>query len=218
MSAKQYFRLTYKAGDPPKNRTVWVYLVKQGPRVESYRVVQLDGDIENSRGEGEMLMCAPEDIVKKVPAKMNNFYAMLEISESMKSFRQFQEDGEGGAPANAAGTGAIASLGVTPPGKAANWGEPGVDNRKKKVDEEDDDSLNEDTFAGASIFDVDMDKVMSVKDHLGKHPRHRYSRYVGTDEVGESIRQHGRKTRGEIVLRDQKTAVMTYLRRKPPVE
>jgi hypothetical protein len=71
---------------------------------------------------------------------------------------------------------------------------------------------DQETFAGAPVFQVDMDRIMKVK-----HPKsryHKYSRYVGTDEIGETIRQHGRKTRGDIVIQDSQTAVMTYLRRK----
>ena len=69
------------------------------------------------------------------------------------------------------------------------------------------------TFAGAPVFTVDMDKVMNSR--FGKHPRHRYSKYVGADEVGEEIRQHGRDRKsGDIVLKDSATAVMTYLRRR----
>jgi len=84
--------------------------------------------------------------------------------------------------------------------------------RKKVLGE--DYKPSDEKFAGATVFEVDMDRVMNVKGP--KHPRHRYSKYVGTDEIGETIRQHGRKRgSGDIVLKDQKTAVMTYLRRKP---
>jgi hypothetical protein len=73
-----------------------------------------------------------------------------------------------------------------------------------------------DSFAGARVFEVDMDAVH--KSRFGKNRYHRYSRYVGEDEVGEAIRQHGRDRKsGNIILKDSKTAVMTYLRRKPVV-
>lgn len=142
-----------------------------------------------------------------------------------------KEDEGAGAPANSAGFGNIAGLGVGKAGKPDNWGEPGV-TRKKRQDEgsSDFDYSNDivtelvqegllesaepaDTFAGAPVFDVDMDRVM--KSRFGKNRYHRYSRYVGEDEVGEAIRQHGRNRKsGNIVLRDSKTNVMTYLRRK----
>jgi hypothetical protein len=181
----------------------------------------------------------------------------------MKRFSQHIDED---APANAAGNGGVAGIGIGPKG------EPGVDLKKRKKEIEDmakdaqldeaeakeryvikktpdgwrwydsqdlsiggewrstkrdaqldlddylethKDDIREDreTFAGAPVFDVDMDRIMKTKNP--KHPRHRYARYVGTDEMGEAIRQHGRSTRGDIVIRDSKTAVMTYLRRKP---
>lgn len=70
------------------------------------------------------------------------------------------------------------------------------------------------TFAGARVFEVDMDSVM--KSRFGKNRYHRYSKYVGTHENAEAIRQHGRDRKsGDIVLKDSTTQVMTYLRRKP---
>lgn len=70
------------------------------------------------------------------------------------------------------------------------------------------------TFAGAPVFEVDTDKWM--KSRFGKNRYHRYSRYVGEDEKGEEIRQHGRSQRkDDIILKDQTTGAMTYfLRRK----
>ncbi len=233
---------------------------------------------------------------------------------AIKNFRQFTEDEGAGVAVNNSGSGNIAGLGVTPPGKPANWGEPSPRKKKRQQDEavdgpediqplkkatdknwaqvhgslaknmtKDDiyhpepdysaDTDNElaiwnrtkglpthddweknaekrgfdnrpgwkghpsvdedievveqlvaegllesteptDTFAGAAVFDVDMDKVHNSR--FGKNRYHRYSKYVGEDGVGEAIRKHGRdRKNGDIILRDQKTAVMTYLRRKP---
>jgi hypothetical protein len=70
-------------------------------------------------------------------------------------------------------------------------------------------------FAGARVFEVDMDRWM--KSRNGKNRYHRYSKYVGEDAKGEEIRQHGRSTKEDIILKDEKTAVMTYLRRKKPI-
>jgi hypothetical protein len=190
----------------------------------------------------------------------------------MKTFKQFQKEDEGGPPANAAGLGNIAGLGVGKAGKPANWGEPGVNLKKKRQDESLDDTgpklpvehpepdpnpdtpdeldlwlkkhkqteaqsdfdysndvvtelvkegLLEsteptDTFAGAAVFEVDMDRLH--KSRFGKNRYHRYSRYVGEDDIGQAIRAHGRSRKsGDIILKDSKTAVMTYLRRKAPV-
>jgi hypothetical protein len=249
--------------------------------------------------------------------------------EHCPEWRPVNEDGAGGgagggagagAPANSAGTGNIAGLGVNKAGKPANWGEPGVNLKRhrdmQEADTEDipplkkatdknwaqvDGSLaknftkddiyhpepdysaqtpNEldiwvktkgmpthddweknaekrgydnrpgwqghaavdeaqsdfdysndiigelvkegievkpvDQFAGAAVFEVDMDRVHNSR--FGKNRYHRYSRYVGEDEVGQAIRKHGRdRKNGDIILKDSKTAVMTYLRRKPPV-
>lgn len=44
----------------------------------------------------------------------------------------YEEDGGGAAPANAAGSGSIAGLGVTPAGKPANWGEPPVSKQAQR--------------------------------------------------------------------------------------
>lgn len=71
----------------------------------------------------------------------------------------------------------------------------------------------DDSFAGDRVFTVDMDSVM--KSHHGKNRYHRYSRYVGECETGEAVRQYGRSTGKNIILKDAATAVMTYLRRKP---
>lgn len=76
----------------------------------------------------------------------------------------------------------------------------------------DDAELDEETFAGAPVFEVPMDKWMASR--FGKKRYHRYSRYVGNDPIGETIRQHGRKSKEDIILKDQTTGVMTYLRRK----
>jgi hypothetical protein len=72
--------------------------------------------------------------------------------------------------------------------------------------------MPDDAFAGASVFHVNMDEVM--KSRFGKSRYHRYARYVGEHENGENVRLHGRGTKNDIVLKDEKTGVMTYLRRK----
>lgn len=78
---------------------------------------------------------------------------------------------------------------------------------------DDSELLDEDAdFAGAPVFDVDMDTLM--KSRFGKSRYHRYSRYVGEDETGEAIRKTGRETSKDIVLKDKGTGAMMYLRRK----
>ena len=69
-----------------------------------------------------------------------------------------------------------------------------------------------DKFMGMKVFDVDTDRYM--KSRLGKKKYTRYSRYVGEDEIGETIRSYGRKYPKEgIILRDKSTSHMIFLRR-----
>ena len=69
-----------------------------------------------------------------------------------------------------------------------------------------------DRFMGMKVFDVDTDRYM--KSRLGKKKYSRYSRYVGEDEVGETIRAFGRKyPKDGIILRDVSTSQMIFLRR-----
>jgi len=71
-----------------------------------------------------------------------------------------------------------------------------------------------DTFGSADVFDVDMDRLLRVQQ---KKRWERYSKYLELDEVGEDIRQHARKNwKRDIVLRDSKTGVMRFLRRRTP--
>lgn len=107
----------------------------------------------------------------------------------------------GGAPANAAGYGNIAGLGVGPKG------EPGVHlPRKRKLEEA------PDRFAGGDVMDTDMGILMNVREP--KRRWERYAKYVGTDEPGETIRVHARKTARDIILRDSKTGTMAWLRKR----
>jgi hypothetical protein len=131
------------------------------------------------------------------------------------------------AAVNNAGGGEVAGIGV------GADGEPGVDLRQrqpigdlrkrrkqcKEVDTaacEDVSEMTEDasdTFAGGDVMDVDLARVLSAM--APKKPWERFSKYVGVDEVGENIRVHARKNwKKNIILRDAKTGIMTYLRRR----
>lgn len=129
----------------------------------------------------------------------------------VKSFAEWalEED----AAANSVGGGGIAGIGY-PPG--SKFGEPGIDLRKLRKQQGLAEEVKPDgEFAGAAVFEVDMDSLH--KSRFGKNRYHRYSRYVGESEKGEQIRQFGRAHRGkDIVLKDATTAVMSYLRRKAP--
>lgn len=72
--------------------------------------------------------------------------------------------------------------------------------------------LHEETFAGYEVFEVDSDTFQ--RSRLGKKKHDRYRTYVGTSQMGEAIRQYGRKQGHKgIILRDQTTGAMMFLRR-----
>lgn len=126
---------------------------------------------------------------------------LAEVPDYYDRLAKVEED----APAMAAGHGAVAGIGVGPKG------EPGVMlPRRKHMDE-----AVADTFGNADVFDVDMNLVLNVREP--KKNWERYSKYVGIDEVGEDIRAHARKNwKRDIILRDSKTGVMRFLRRRAP--
>lgn len=66
-------------------------------------------------------------------------------------------------------------------------------------------------FANNDVFVVDQDRFMKAR--VGKRKFLKYEMYVGDDEVGENIRQFGRKyPHKPIILQCEKTGVMTFLR------
>jgi len=69
-----------------------------------------------------------------------------------------------------------------------------------------------DKFAGADVFECDMGTMMHCR--FGKESRyHRWSRYVGAEEMGEEIRTYARANpKSPIILKDPKTGAMMYLR------
>jgi len=67
------------------------------------------------------------------------------------------------------------------------------------------------TFAGATVFVVDSDRFAQAK--LGKQKFHRWSAYVGEDDLGLAIRDYGIKNPGKpVVLKNATTGAMMYLR------
>ena len=126
---------------------------------------------------------------------------------------------EDGAPANAAGGGAIAGIGVTAVGKPANWAEPGVSkkNQKKQTSilrRKAPNLINEEpktgTFAGSQTFIVPSSTFHKAKyeKSKGKH----WKTYIGEDEHGRAIREYDRKNKGKkpIILQDESTGAMCY--------
>lgn len=66
-------------------------------------------------------------------------------------------------------------------------------------------------FANNDVFVVDQERYM--KSRMGKRKFLKYETYVGNDEVGDSIRQYGRKNPNKpIILQCEKTGAMCFLR------
>jgi hypothetical protein len=66
-------------------------------------------------------------------------------------------------------------------------------------------------FANNDVFVVDTQRFNQAR--LGKKKYLKYEKYVGNDEVGDAIRQYGRKyPKRPIILQDDKTNAMIFLR------
>ena len=108
-----------------------------------------------------------------------------------EKFREFQAESlNEEAPANQVGSGNI----------AGTTGDPPVG---KKVMMR--------RFANNDVFTVDTQTFNNAR--LGKKKYLKYEKYVGTDEIGNAIREYGRKyPKKPIILQDEKTGAMTFLR------
>ncbi|CAB4170261.1 hypothetical protein UFOVP908_7 [uncultured Caudovirales phage] len=132
--------------------------------------------------------------------------------------KKIEED----APVNSAGGGEIAAIGVSPPSKPANWGEPGLNpkqmkkHKKSAVLRRDPPNLMHESktgvFAGNPTFIVpsDMFHKARMQKKKGKH----WKTYIGEDEHGQAIRDFDRKHKGKkpIILQDENTGAMCYAR------
>lgn len=66
-------------------------------------------------------------------------------------------------------------------------------------------------FGKNDVFVVDQDRYLKAR--LGKKKYLKYENYVGNDEIGENIRQFGRKYPNKpIIVQCEKTGAMTFLR------
>jgi hypothetical protein len=66
-------------------------------------------------------------------------------------------------------------------------------------------------FAGNDVFVVDTKRYNGAR--LGKRKYLKYETYVGNDEIGNAIREYGRKyPKKPIILQDDKTGSMIFLR------
>ena len=97
------------------------------------------------------------------------------------------------APANVAGSGAVAGLDDNPP----------VGKKAQKA------LLRR--FANNDVFVVSNE--VYTKARLGKQKYHRYEKYVGNDEIGNAIREYGKKNpKKPIILQDGENGPMIFLR------
>lgn len=80
---------------------------------------------------------------------------------------------------------------------------PGKRTKKKK---------KPDIFAGTNVYEVSSEVFLKCK---GEKPRYdRYARHVGSDEIGEEIREYGRGNPGKgIIIKDSTHGMMMYLRK-----
>ena len=158
-----------------------------------------------------------------------------------KIVRKIQEDGESGAPANNAGSGNIASMGVPLAGKPSNWGEPGVSPQQQKkrtnilrrkapvsLQEKQkaepspivptqapygysESSVKKGRFAGNDTFIVPSDTFFRARNEK-KKGKH-WKTYIGEDEHGMYIREYAKKNRKHpIILQCERTGAMHYAR------
>lgn len=133
---------------------------------------------------------------------------------------------EEGAPTVNVGSGDIAGAGVSKAGKPANWGEPGVHPRhqpkKNKtpstksvvmslVRRAPPNIMNEDTFAGAVVFEVSSSVFHNAKvqKRKGKHWRTYLDECDGLADIREYANKHPHKP---IILRNENTGEMCYAR------
>lgn len=66
-------------------------------------------------------------------------------------------------------------------------------------------------FANSDVFVVDTSRYLKAR--LGKRKFLKYETYVGNDDVGNAIREYGRKyPKKPIILQDDKTGSMIFLR------
>jgi hypothetical protein len=74
-------------------------------------------------------------------------------------------------------------------------------------------SVFEATFAGHEVFVVPTHYYHNCRE--GKNRYHSYEKYVGNNEIGETIRKYGRDRKNRkkpIIVQDEKTGAMMYLR------
>jgi hypothetical protein len=83
--------------------------------------------------------------------------------------------------------------------------------KKKKKPAWEDTRVSMNKFAGKDVFIVDSDMFHNCR--MGKKKYHRYEKYVGTQRVGNAIKEYGRKFPGRpIILQNGEDGPMLFLR------
>lgn len=112
---------------------------------------------------------------------------------SREILKQINEEG---APANAAGGGDVAGLGVGPKGEPGRSAVLQPMLRRKK-------------FAGHEVFEVKSD--MYHRARMSRKKGQHWKTYLDEDEYYEEIRDYARKNKGKaIVLQDENTGAMFF--------
>lgn len=140
-----------------------------------------------------------EDFFKFMKIKENEVNYLREQIETRKDYLNeiYQEE-------LSAGSGAIASIGVENPNMTGQAEPPGITHAQKKKKRK--------KFAGTEVFEVDPDIFMRAR--FGKKKYDKYENYVGNDDIGQEIRQYGRKNPGKsIIIQDSLTGAMLYLKK-----
>ena len=169
-------------------------------------------DQDNSFTKFDLLILKLKKVLEKLPfgkTRLANYAAALYLVKEEKNItEETLEEGfvayynqsylteakvKEDAPANAVGGGNIAGTTGDPPmGKGAQ-------------------AAFLRRFGKNHVFVVDTERINKAR--LGKKKYLKYEKYVGTDEVGDAIRQYGRKyPKRPIILQDDKTGAMTFLR------
>ena len=94
---------------------------------------------------------------------------------------------------------------IVSPGAAKNWKKQNAMFRRKKPN-----MVAEDTFAGAVVFEVNSKLFhnLTLAKRKGKHWR----TYLEEDDCYAEIREWARKNKGPIVVRNENTGEMRYVR------
>lgn len=119
----------------------------------------------------------------------------------------------------------IPGTGQTPAGKPPGFGDPivspGAASRWKKINtthkggilrRKKPNMVAEDTFAGAAVFEVNSKLFHSLT--LAKRKGKHWRTYLEEDDCYSEIREWAKKNKGPIVIRNESTGEMRYVRYK----